>query len=91
MQETPVRSLGREDALEKEMATHSCILAWKIRWTEEPGGLQSMGSQRVGHDRANYIHTHTAHMCSALIDTAKQLSRVVVPIRLLGAVLKSLD
>ena len=49
MQETQVRSLGQEDPLEKEMATHSSILAWKIPWTEEPGGLQSMGSQRVGH------------------------------------------
>ena len=47
--ETPVRSLGWEDSLEKEMATHSSILAWKISWTEEPGGLPSMGSQRVGH------------------------------------------
>ena len=45
-----VRSLGREDPLEKEMATHSSILTWRIPWTEEPGGLQSMGSQRVGHD-----------------------------------------
>ena len=52
MWETWVRSLGREDPLEKEMATHSSILAWKIPWTEEPGGLQSMGSQRVGHDLA---------------------------------------
>ena len=50
VQETRVRSLGWEDPLEKEMATHSSILAWKISWTEEPGGLQSMGSQRVGHD-----------------------------------------
>ena len=49
-QETQVRSLGQEDALEKEMATHSSILVWKIPWTEEPGGLQSMGSQRVGHN-----------------------------------------
>ena len=49
-QETPVQSLVREDPLEKEMATHSCILAWEIPWTEEPGGLQSMGSQRVRHD-----------------------------------------
>ena len=49
MQETQVQSLGREDPLEKEMATHSSILAWKIPWTEEPGRLQSMGSQRVGH------------------------------------------
>ena len=48
--ETHVQSLGREDPLEKEMATHSSILAWKIPWTEEPGGLQSMGSQRVRHD-----------------------------------------
>ena len=50
VQEFGVRSLGREDALEKEMATHSSILAWRIPWTEEPGGLQSMGSQRVGPD-----------------------------------------
>ena len=48
--ETQVRSLGWEDPLEKEMATHSSILAWKIPWTEEPDRLQSMGSQRVGHD-----------------------------------------
>ena len=50
MLETWVRSLGWEDLLEKEMATHSSILAWKIPWTEEPGGLQSMRSQRVRHD-----------------------------------------
>ena len=50
MWETWVRSLGWEDPLEKEMAIHSSILAWRIPWTEEPGGLQSMGLQRVGHD-----------------------------------------
>ena len=50
MRETWVQSQGREDPLEKEMATHSSILAWKIPWIEEPGGLQSMGSQRVGHN-----------------------------------------
>ena len=50
MQETQVQSLGREDPLEKEMATHSSILAWEIPWTEEHGRLQSIGSQRVGHD-----------------------------------------
>ena len=50
MQETRVRSLGWEDPLEKEMVTHSSILAWGIPWTEEPGRLQSTGSQRVGHD-----------------------------------------
>ena len=48
--ETGVQSLGGEDALEKEMVTHSSILAWRIPWTEQPGGLQSMGSQRVQHD-----------------------------------------
>ena len=50
MQETQVRSLGWEDPLEKEMAPHSSTLAWKIPWTEEPGKLQSMRSQRAGHD-----------------------------------------
>ena len=50
MQETQVQSLGWEDPLEKGMATHSSILAWRIPWTEEPGGLQSTGLQRVGHD-----------------------------------------
>ena len=50
MQETQVHSLGQEDPLEKEMATHSSILAWEIPWMEEPGELQSMGSQRVEYD-----------------------------------------
>ena len=50
IQETQVQSLGWEDPLEKEMATHSSILAWRIPWTEGPGGLQSMGLQRVGHN-----------------------------------------
>ena len=49
-QETRVQSLGREDPLEESTVTHSGILAWRIPWTEEPGGLQSMGSHRVGHD-----------------------------------------
>ena len=49
-QETPVQSLGQEDPLEKGMANHSSILAWRIPWTEEPGRLQSMGLQRDGHD-----------------------------------------
>ena len=48
--ETWVQSLGQEDPLEKEMATHSSILAWRIPWKEEPGGLQSTGSQKVGHN-----------------------------------------
>ena len=50
MRETWIQSLGREDSLEKEMATHASTLAWKIPWMEEPGRLQSIGSQRVGHD-----------------------------------------
>ena len=50
MQETYIRSLGQEDLLKKGLATHSSILAWEIPWTEEPGRLQSIGSQRVGHD-----------------------------------------
>ena len=50
MQETRVQSLGQEDPLKEEMATHSSILTWRILWTEELGGLQSMGSQRIGHD-----------------------------------------
>ena len=55
MQETWVRSLGLEDLLEKEMATHFSILAWKIPWTEEPGRLQYIGLQRVGHDWATSL------------------------------------
>ena len=50
IQETQIHSLGREDPLEKAMATHSSIVAWRIPWTEEPGSLQSMRLQRVGHD-----------------------------------------
>ena len=53
-QETWVQSLGQADPLKKEVTTHSSILAWRIPWTEEPDGLQSMGSQRVGHDRATF-------------------------------------
>ena len=61
-----VWSLGWEDTLQEEMATHSSILAWEIPWTEKPGGLQSTGSQRVGHDwiATEYTHTHThTHTC----------------------------
>ena len=58
VQEMQVRTLGQEDPLEKEMATHSSILSWEIPWTEEPGGLQSMGSQRVAHNLATE-HKHS--------------------------------
>ena len=60
VQETQVWSLGQGEPLEKEMATHSSILAWRIPWIEEPGGLQSMGSQRVRHD---WVTKHTPHIC----------------------------
>ena len=60
MQETWVRSLGQEDSLEKGVATHSSILAWRIPWTEEPGRLPSMGLQRVRHPEATGTHAHSA-------------------------------
>ena len=62
MWETQVQSLGWEDPLEKEMATHSSILAWKIPWTEDPGRLQSVGSQRVGHDWVTSLHFHLSEL-----------------------------
>ena len=61
--ETRVLSLGWEDPLEKEMATHSSILAWKISWTQKLGALQSMGSQRVGHDRVTNMYLLTYVNC----------------------------
>ena len=67
MRETRVRSLGREDPLEKEMATHSSTLAWRIPWTEKPGRLQSTGSQRVGHDWATSLHL--THFNTATFET----------------------
>ena len=60
MQETQVWSLGQKDPLEKGMATHSSILAWKIPWAEEPGGLQSIESQRAGHDWVTNTFTFTS-------------------------------
>ena len=57
IQETQVQSLGQEDPLEKGTVTHSTILAWRVPWTEESGGLQSIVSQRVGHDRSNLAHS----------------------------------
>ena len=58
MQETQVQSVGQEDPLEKGMATHSCIFAWRIPWIEEPDRLQSIESQRAGHDWSALVHTH---------------------------------
>ena len=65
MQETKVQSLGREDPLEKEMATHSSTLAWRISWTEKLGKLQSMGLQRVRHEGETNFHVHFFSMSSA--------------------------
>ena len=71
MQETWAQSLGQEDPLEKEMATHSGILAWKIPWTEELGGLQSMGLQRVRYDRA----TSLSLLCIKYINSKELLHK----------------
>ena len=73
MQETRVRSLAWEDPLEKEIVTHSSILAWGIPWTEEPGGLQSLGLQRVGHSFI-LTHTHTHTLPSSLLAPEAYLS-----------------
>ena len=75
MQETRVWSLGWEDPLEKEMATHSSILAWRIPWTEEPGGLQSMGSQRVGHNWATSLTHSLTSRQPASIPTSWEILR----------------
>ena len=79
MWETRVLSLGWEDPLEKEMATHSSILAWRIPWTEEPGGLQSMGLQRVGHDWVTNTFTFTVSLCLTFWRTAIVFSTVTSP------------
>ena len=74
MRETRLQSLCREDPLEKGMTTHSSILAWRIPWTEKPGGLQSIAWQRVGHNWTTWAHTHScvaeSFCCTAEINTA---------------------
>jgi len=65
MPETQVQNLGGEDPLEQEMATHSSILAWKIPWTEDPGGLQSIGLQRVRHDLATKLPLKSLQIINA--------------------------
>ena len=72
MQETWVRSLGQEDPLEKEMATHSSIVAWKISWTKESGGLQYMGLQRVGHNWVANTYLLTYHLSKYLTSYSGQ-------------------
>ena len=75
MQETWVPSLGQEGSLEWEMATHSSILAWRIPWTEEPGGLQSMGLKTVGHD----LSTHHHHIYPGEVDSVKKICTICLP------------
>ena len=75
MQEIWVCSLGREDSLEKGMTTHFSIPAWRIPWTEEPGRLQSIGSQRVRHDRSNLASTHM-RMCAQVMSDFLQPHRL---------------
>ena len=75
VRETRVRSLGWEDPLEEEMATRSSTLAWKIPWTEEPGRLQSMGSQRVGHDFTFTFTFIIYNRLSTLLNSSHSLSQ----------------
>ena len=67
VQETPDRSLGREDPLEKEMVNHCSILAWRIPWTEKPSGIQSTGSQRVGHDGVTSPSPYFSHIALSIM------------------------
>ena len=76
MQETRVQSLGREDPLEKEMATNSSILAWKIPWTEEPDRLQSVESQRVGHDWATNTYNQALDLTFSLLEIQERDEQV---------------
>ena len=84
MQETQVRSLGWEEPLEKEMATHSSTLAWKIPWTKEPGRLQSMESQRVGRNWATSVqyvlYIHIFKLTLGTMDYTTLEERVIPPI-----------
>ena len=74
MQETQVQSLGREDPLEKGVAVHSSILAWRILWTEGPGGLQFVGSQSIGHDRVINTTLVTIKNCYLQLKTSFKAS-----------------
>ena len=87
LQETQVLSLGWEGPLEEGMATHSSILAWRIPWTEEPGGLQSTGSQRVGHDGRDLACTHS----KASLGTQLSQSAVYCCLYTFGPDIKILD
>ena len=75
--ETRVRSLGWEDPLEREMAIHSRTIAWEIPWTEEPGRLQSMGSQRVGHDWATSLYT----ISTLMAESEEELKSLLIKVK----------
>ena len=75
VRETEVQSLGWEDPLEKEMATHSSTLAWKIPWTEEPGRLQSMGLQRVGQTERLHIHSNKGFPAASVVKNLLPIRR----------------
>ena len=93
MHETRVQSLGQEDLLEKEMATHSSILAWKVPWMEEPGRLQSMGSQRVGNDRVTSLSFFLSflHPCKIRLLVISQSEYMGVPTKSLQSCLTLFD
>ena len=91
--ETRVRSLDREDPLEKEMAAHYSILAWKVPWMEEPGRLQSMGSQRVGNDRVTSLSFFLSflHPCKIRLLVISQSEYMGVPTKSLQSCLTLFD
>ena len=90
MRETWVRSLGREDPLEEGMATHSSILAWRIPWTEEPGGLQSTGSKRVGHNWATSLSLSFQDTHSLTIQSSWSVLKVYRKIKTFATLVPSL-
>ena len=90
-QETQVQTLGQEDTLEKEMAAHSSILAWKIPSIEEPGGLQSMGSRRVGHTHTHTLtHTHSQWLGLVKYNRASKMFKTDADLLVLLILLKVL-
>ena len=91
MQETWIQSLGQEDPLEKGMATHSNFLSWRTPWSEEPGGLQYMGLQGVGHDWITNIHTQAQFiLCESIFIPLKVVVNSVKHIFIIKKILKEL-
>ena len=88
MKETKVQSLDQENPLEEGMANHSSILAWRIPWTEEPGGLESIGSQRVRHDWSNWAHTHIKHLGGNILSSLHMLIFCILTIPWTSTIIK---